>query len=141
MAVLTNFFCKMYFLCVSQSRKKSWATFFWFYPLKELFFSRRGIWLSSFTGRGSAGGSENPLSGKVGLSINYGCPNFHRGSSAGRGTSVKVLLPPPSESFFMAFLPPSNTSFKLSSFTFRCPSFISLNIVGGPSFQRRPCPR
>ena len=42
MAVLTQFFCKMYFLCVSQSRKKSWATFFWFYPLKELFFSRRG---------------------------------------------------------------------------------------------------
>ena len=42
MGVLTNFFCKMYFLCVSQSRKKSWATFFLVLPPERAVFSRRG---------------------------------------------------------------------------------------------------
>ena len=38
MAVLDQFFCKMYFLYVSQSRQKNLGNFFWFYPLKRLFF-------------------------------------------------------------------------------------------------------
>ena len=64
MAVLTDFFCKMYFLCVSQSRKKTLGNFFLVLPPERAVFFSWGIWLSSFTGRGSAGGSENPFSGK-----------------------------------------------------------------------------
>ena len=42
MAVLTDFFCKMYFYVYHRAAKNAGQLFFWFYPLKELFFSRRG---------------------------------------------------------------------------------------------------
>ena len=42
MAVLTQFFCKMYFLCVSQSRKKKLGNFFLVLPPERAVFSRRG---------------------------------------------------------------------------------------------------
>ena len=32
LTVLVQFFCKMYFLYVSRSRKKNWATFYGFFP-------------------------------------------------------------------------------------------------------------
>ena len=97
MAVLTDFFCKMYFLCVSQSRKKTLGNFFFgFTPWKSCFFLVGGPWLSRFPGRWFCR-HRNHLSGKVlhsvsdGLSINYdhlsGCPDFQRGGSAGRGTT------------------------------------------------------
>ena len=43
MAVLTQFFCKMYFLYVSRSRKKIWATFFCVFPLKKAVFCRGSL--------------------------------------------------------------------------------------------------
>ena len=43
MAVLTQFFCKMYFLYVSRSRKKIWATFFCVFPLKKVVFCRGSL--------------------------------------------------------------------------------------------------
>ena len=82
-------------MCITEPQKNA-RQFFWFYPLKELFFSRRGPWLSRFPGRWFCR-HRNHLSGKVlhsisdGQSINYdhlsGCPDFQRGGSAGRGTT------------------------------------------------------
>ena len=76
--------------------KKRWAIFFWFYPLKELFFYGRGS-LAVQISREAVLPAQNRLSGKVlhsisdGLSIDYdhlsGCPDFQRGGSAGRGTT------------------------------------------------------
>ena len=98
MAVLTQFFCKMYFLCVSQSRKKKLGNFFLVLPPERAVFFRGG---PVFQGGGAAG-IRHPLSGKVlldisnGLSRNYdelffswgvpGCPDFQGGGAAGTGT-------------------------------------------------------
>ena len=43
MAVLTEFFLQnVFFMCITEPQKNAGQLFFWFYPLKELFFSRRG---------------------------------------------------------------------------------------------------
>ena len=97
MAVLTDFFCKMYFLCVSRSRKKTLGNFFLVLPPERaVFFYRRGS-LAVQISREVVLPAQNHLSGKVlhsisdGLSIDYdhlsGCPDFQRGGSAGRGTT------------------------------------------------------
>ena len=52
MAVLTQFFCKMYFLYVSQSRKKNVSNFFLVLPPETAVFFGRG---PDFQGGGSAG--------------------------------------------------------------------------------------
>ena len=49
MTVLTQFFCKMYFLYVSQSRKKKLAEFLWVLPLQKSFFPPTPGSSSSFT--------------------------------------------------------------------------------------------
>ena len=85
--------------------EKIWATFFWFYPLKQLFF-----WSGSrFPGRRFRL-HRNRLPGNVlynisdGLSMKYdelifpwgapGCPDSQRGGSAGRGTpSLEIGTP------------------------------------------------
>ena len=43
MAVLDQFFCKMYFLYVSRSRKKNLGNFFLFYPSKGDVFFQLGV--------------------------------------------------------------------------------------------------
>ena len=96
MASLTDFFCKMYFLCVSQSRKKMLGNFFLVLPPERAVFYGRGS-LAVQISREAVLPAQNRLSGKVlhsisdGLSIDYdhlsGCPDFQRGGSAGRGTT------------------------------------------------------
>ena len=45
MAVLTHFFCKMYFLYISRIRKKKLDTFYSVLPPERAVFFRRGPWL------------------------------------------------------------------------------------------------
>ena len=48
MTVLTQFFCKMYFLYVLASRKKNWDRFFSVFPPERAVFFRRGSLTSRF---------------------------------------------------------------------------------------------
>ena len=85
MAVLTDFFCKMYFLCVSQSHKKTLGNFFLVLPPERaVFFLVGGSGCPVLQGGVLPAAVRTPSleSASNGLSINYGCPNFQRGGSA-----------------------------------------------------------
>ena len=101
-----NFFAKCIFYMYPEAAKKMWAIFFWFSPLKQLFFSegvqisREGVLLAQEPPLWKSAArhfwwAEQKLWWAVFFSLGApGCPDFQRGGSAGRGTpSLEIGTP------------------------------------------------